>query len=358
MSLRQARVSLEASTGPLEEPLHRDGGGIEHRRHLGESEAKHVVEQERRALPGRQALESGDEGETDRVAGFEACLRVSWLLDPSVGVGLQPGRLEGPGRSGRAERWDGYGRWSALGVTDGVEAAVGGDPIHPGTKRRPTAEAPDRPPGGDHRVLEDVVGVGERAEHPVAVQVQLGAIRRHQVAEGVVVSALGAFEQRCNHRGELATAKTSLATTVPIRRRQVSHLVGSTQKGADMTEVLGAESTLIETYYEILQSGADRFDAEQLRAILAPQLVFEGPIAGHRVGAEPFCKGVVGFVHSLQRLEMRQLVTTPAQAAALYDAELPGGTCRFAEFFELDTEVITGLRLLFDPKRYIEVGGH
>jgi len=89
-----------------------------------------------------------------------------------------------------------------------------------------------------------------------------------------------------------------------------------------------------------------------------PQLVFEGPIAGHRVGAEPFCKGVVGFVSALQHLEMRQLVTTPGKAAALYDAELPGGTCRFAEFFELDTEVITGLRLLFDPKRYIEVGGH
>lgn len=96
-----------------------------------------------------------------------------------------------------------------------------------------------------------------------------------------------------------------------------------------MTEVLGAESTLIETYYEILQSGA-----------------------------EPFCKGVVGFVSALRHLEMRQLVTTPGQAAALYDAELPGGTCRFAEFFELDTEVITGLRLLFDPKRYIELGGH
>jgi hypothetical protein len=125
-----------------------------------------------------------------------------------------------------------------------------------------------------------------------------------------------------------------------------------------MTDVLGAQSTTIETYYEILRGGADRFDAEQLRAILAPQLIFEGPIAGHRVGAEPFCKGVVGFVAALQHLEMRQLVTTPAKAAALYDAELPGGTCRFAEFFELDTGVITSLQLLFDPQRYIELGGH
>ena len=125
-----------------------------------------------------------------------------------------------------------------------------------------------------------------------------------------------------------------------------------------MTEVLGAESTTIETYYEILQSGAERFDAEQLRVILAPQLIFEGPIAGQRVGAEPFCKGVVGFVAALQHPETRQLVITLAKAAALYDAELPGGTCRFAEFFELDTGVITSLQLLFDPKRYIELGGH
>ena len=82
-----------------------------------------------------------------------------------------------------------------------------------------------------------------------------------------------------------------------------------------MTGALGAERTTIETYYEILQSGADRFDPERLRAILAPELVFEGPIAGHRVGAEPFCKGVVGFVSALQHLEMRQLVTTPGKAA-------------------------------------------
>jgi hypothetical protein len=160
------------------------------------------------------------------------------------------------------------------------------------------------------------------------VQVQLATIQRHYFAEGVVVSALGAFEQRCNHRGELATARTRLATTVPIRRPQVSHVARPTRKAADMTEVLGAKNTTIETYYEILQSGADPFDPEQLRAILDPQLVFEGPIAGHRVGAEPFCKGVVGFVNVLQHLEMRHLVT------------------------------ITGLRLLFDPKRYIELGGH
>ncbi len=69
-----------------------------------------------------------------------------------------------------------------------------------------------------------------------------------------------------------------------------------------------------------------------------------------------FCKGIVGFVTALRHLEMRQLLVTEGHAASLYDAELPGGMCRFAGFFELDA-VITTLRLLFDPKRYVELGG-
>ena len=125
-----------------------------------------------------------------------------------------------------------------------------------------------------------------------------------------------------------------------------------------MTDATRAATSTIETYYEILQSGAEGFSPERLRAILAPDLVFEGPTStGHRVGAEPFCKGVVGFVTALRHLEMRQLLAMPGQAATLYDAELPGGMCRFAEFFEVDAGVITTLRLLFDPKRYVELGG-
>lgn len=125
-----------------------------------------------------------------------------------------------------------------------------------------------------------------------------------------------------------------------------------------MTETVPTETSIIETYYEILQAGADRFDPARLAAILATDLVFEGPIAGRRVGAKPFCAGVVGFVTALRHLGMRQLVTSPGAAAACYDAELPEGTCRFAEFFEIDAGMVTTLRLLFDPKCYLEAGGH
>lgn len=123
-----------------------------------------------------------------------------------------------------------------------------------------------------------------------------------------------------------------------------------------MTETEATASTTIHTYYEILESGT-RFDPGRLQRILAPDLVFEGPIAGHRVGAEPFLKGVAGFVASARHLDLRQLIVTANQAAALYDAELPNGTLRFAEFFELDETVITCLRLVFDPTRYTEFGG-
>ena len=114
---------------------------------------------------------------------------------------------------------------------------------------------------------------------------------------------------------------------------------------------------IIETYYEILSSGPEGFDPERLRGILARELDFEGPIAGRRAGAEPFLEGVAGFVATQRGIKMLQLLVTDRQAAALYDAQLPGGTLRFAEFFELGSGTIAKLRLLFDPAEYRHRGG-
>lgn len=115
--------------------------------------------------------------------------------------------------------------------------------------------------------------------------------------------------------------------------------------------------TVVNTYYEILQAGPDGPDSERLRTILAPDLSFEGPIAGRRVGAEPFLKGVAWFVTSLRHLEMLHLLVENNRAAALYDAELSGGSLRFAEFFEVNENTIASLRLLFDPSEYRRLGG-
>ncbi len=113
----------------------------------------------------------------------------------------------------------------------------------------------------------------------------------------------------------------------------------------------------VRTYYEILQAGAAAFDADRLRAILAPDLAFEGPLAGRRIGAEPFIRGVTGFIGTARRLEMLQHVHAGELSSALYDAELPGGTVRFAEFFRTGQGRIQTLQLLYDPSAYVARGG-
>ena len=100
----------------------------------------------------------------------------------------------------------------------------------------------------------------------------------------------------------------------------------------------------IDTYYEILGD----FDAERLRAILAPDLDFEGSIAGRRSGADAFIAGAAGFAAAARRITMRQREPT----AALYDAELPGGTVRFAEFFQIEDGRISTLRLHYDAAAF------
>ena len=70
----------------------------------------------------------------------------------------------------------------------------------------------------------------------------------------------------------------------------------------------------IDTYYELLGD----FDPERLRAILADDLVFEGPIAGRRVGADAFVEGAAMFARASRGIAMLQR----EPSAALYDAEL------------------------------------
>ena len=75
-----------------------------------------------------------------------------------------------------------------------VEAAVGGDAVQPGAQRGTSGEPRQAPPGGQHRLLEHVLGVGQRAEQPVAVQLHLAPVRLGELAERLLVAAPGAFE--------------------------------------------------------------------------------------------------------------------------------------------------------------------
>jgi len=59
-----------------------------------------------------------------------------------------------------------------------VEAPAGGDRVQPGAQRAAfLGEPADALPGGQHRLLDGVLGVGDGAEHPVAVHLQLPPVR-------------------------------------------------------------------------------------------------------------------------------------------------------------------------------------
>ncbi|WP_425953618.1 hypothetical protein [Xylanimonas sp. McL0601] len=111
-------------------------------------------------------------------------------------------------------------------------------------------------------------------------------------------------------------------------------------------------------YYRILTAGIDAYaDGEELLPILDAKLDFEGPIAGRLAGAARFLVGVRGFIANVKSISPIHLVADSGHAATLYDAELPGGTVRFSEFFVIQDGSIRELRIQYDPADYTAKGG-
>jgi hypothetical protein len=105
-----------------------------------------------------------------------------------------------------------------------------------------------------------------------------------------------------------------------------------------------AAADLVSAYYEILQAGAESYDQGRLRSLLVSDSDFDGPIAGRVQGADRFTRGIAGFIETQQGIRFLQQVVKPDAAAVLYDADLPGGTLRFAEFFRFDGAQIASAR--------------
>src|SRR5208282_2939908 len=76
---------------------------------------------------------------------------------------------------------------SPAGRATRAEAPVGGDPVKPGADRGASLEPAEALPGGQQRVLDSVLGIGEGSEHPVAVHLQLPAVRLGHLPERVAV---------------------------------------------------------------------------------------------------------------------------------------------------------------------------
>jgi hypothetical protein len=129
-------------------------------------------------------------------------------------------------------------------------------------------------------------------------------------------------------------------------------------KGDDVTAVSDNAPSAIRTYYQILTGGIDNYgDGQELAPLLADDLDFEGALAGHVTGAVRFRQGVKGFIANVSKIDVIQEVYGPEGSAILYDAHMPRGMVRFAEFFKFADGKIQCLHLQYDPADYIAKGG-
>lgn len=126
-----------------------------------------------------------------------------------------------------------------------------------------------------------------------------------------------------------------------------------------VTTTATAQTTeLVSAYYGSWQKGIATFDRDRLAHVLSEDLDFEGSIAGKRRGSAGFMIGLQRFVESMKPpINFLHRLESGDQAAVLYEAELPGGTMRFAEFFRIENGRIASLQLMYDPAQYREYGG-
>jgi hypothetical protein len=174
-------------------------------------------------------MECGEEGERDRFTGLIAGVRfgagVGDPFEQRVRVGLEPqcrGVAGGLGRDERQPRAAQCARRAPSAVAQHVQAAVGGDPVEPGAQRRALLERVQRAPGREQRVLHGVLGILERAEHPVAVELQLRTVGLDQLAEGVLVACAGSAERVFAHLTCHDTIFRRSESTGPFRAAPVS----------------------------------------------------------------------------------------------------------------------------------------
>jgi len=126
-----------------------------------------------------------------------------------------------------------------------------------------------------------------------------------------------------------------------------------------MTGTSPSAPPVLRDYYSILTSGSAAYGhGDELRPVLSSHLEFSGSLAGHLADAtEGFLRGVSGFIATVQGLDFVREVHDDHGSAVLYDAALPGGTVRFAEFFTFRDGVIDSLFLHYDGPDYLSKGG-
>ena len=170
---------------PLQGAVHRRHRGVEHGGDLDRGPAQDVGQQQHGALARRQLLDRRDERETDGlaqlVAGVRPCGGIRQALQLGVGIGLDPQRfcirppLRPLGR--RAVQLVGHHPAAPRTARHHVEGHVRRDPVEPVLDRGARLEVVEAPPRPQHGFLDRVLGLVQRPEHAIAVQLERAAMR-------------------------------------------------------------------------------------------------------------------------------------------------------------------------------------
>jgi hypothetical protein len=144
---------------------------------------------------GRQMLDGCQIGELDRLPGHDHSVRLVLgrrdRVEQVVRIGLEPRQLRRFDELGsrRIRGWAEIRRddatWPAL---EGVETGVRGDAVEPGPEQGPALEGCASPPGAEQGLLDQVLGVLDRPQHPIAMDLELSPIALSQGDEGRLVA--------------------------------------------------------------------------------------------------------------------------------------------------------------------------
>ncbi|MNN12967.1 hypothetical protein D3C81_1259810 [compost metagenome] len=153
-------------SGSLQGAVHRCRRHRQRFRDLLGGPFKYILQNEYRALPRRQALQESYEAQLKGISADEPILRIT----SKVGRRPDPGRV----RQSVARRSDGDGRVeqvngkrAAFGLSQLVQAQVGGNPIDPSFEGRILSERAPTLPYPNTRLLNGIVRIVHGAQHSV-----------------------------------------------------------------------------------------------------------------------------------------------------------------------------------------------
>jgi hypothetical protein len=175
---------------------------VDHLRDFLRMEAKHISQNVDGPLAGRQHLQGCDKRESDGLRCLVVRLRprrsIGEPINERIRIRFQPQHLTEAFRPRKLGRLHlDYTFHSRTGTTraQDVQAAAGGHAIEPGAYRGPALERTQSAPGRDQRLLESILRIVKRAEHPIAMQVQFVTMPIDELAKGCLVSRLGALDR-------------------------------------------------------------------------------------------------------------------------------------------------------------------